>query len=92
MTRRWRPRRRCPSRRAPREATGPPLRPQGSLPRSLRDGPAGPPLTRSLCGPSRAAARARALPAGPRGAQHPDQDQIPTNQVSTVHSKMNCAV
>ena len=25
---------------APRQATGPPLRPQGSLPRSLRDGPA----------------------------------------------------
>jgi hypothetical protein len=28
----------CP-RRAPRQATGPPLRPQGSLSRSLRDGP-----------------------------------------------------
>ena len=28
--------------------------------------------------------RAWALPARPRGAQHPDQDQIPTNQVSTV--------
>ena len=27
------------------QATGPPLRPQGSLPRSLRDGSYGPPLT-----------------------------------------------
>jgi hypothetical protein len=65
------------------QATGPPLRPQGSLPRSLRDGSCGPPLTPEPLRPLTAqwqGAGTKPLPAGPHGAH----DQAQQNKVSTV--------
>jgi len=70
----------------------PPLRPQGSLPRSLRDGPTARPWPRSLYGPSpRSGTGRRTAPARPnRTALGSYQDQTPTNKVSTVSGDCHC--
>jgi hypothetical protein len=66
------------------QATGPPLRPQGSLPRSLRDGHCGPPLT-----PEPSTAPHHAVAGGQEQSPCPPNRtaltiQIPQNKVSTV--------
>src|ERR1700738_4367400 len=66
------------------QATGPPLRPQGSLPRSLRDGHCGPPLT-----PGASTAPHHAVAGGQEQSPCPPNrtaltTKIPQNKVSTV--------
>jgi hypothetical protein len=59
------------------QATGPPLRPQGSLPRSLRDGSTGPPVTPETSATPQQATRAGPEACPKRAARHHDP-QDPT--------------